>query len=213
MAANVFLSVIENKRQIKNQMTENYEVCISDVSIFGDLKHIFSHIGGYKKLYIKLFEDMARFNFRTCASVTDNSHYLPSEYGHITLYQHTINTFDQMILIVKTHQDYQIQKDLYLLIALLHDFGKSHELCEHYKIELEKGHWIRSAAYFKKIVNDELDEHLNIDAASFNIIYDTLFSHHSQTKDEQKNNKFLNALELADSGARKFEKETTKGGV
>jgi hypothetical protein len=200
------LSEIESKRQSKNQKTEKYKVHITNMSIYNDLKYVLGIIDGYRKIYIKLFEDMSNFDFMGSSSVTDGYDTSTSTHGDVKLYEHTLGTFDQMVAIVNSSNDYKIQKDLYLLIALLHDFGKSHKLCEHYKIVIgEDNHCIRSAKYFKKITNES--EELEMDHVSFKIIYDTLFTHHKEwgIDDLKQNNKFLVALKQADGNARATE--------
>ena len=208
MLSNRVLSEIENNRQKRKQKIERFDTHISNNEIFNDLDYVFSHIEGYKKLYIKLFEDMSEFNFIKTSSVTDGNDNLKSDFGEVKLYNHTLNSFKQMVLLINDNHDYQIQKDLYLLIALLHDFGKSHELCEYYKINLNDKHHIRSAIYFKKIIENNEEDYFGIDEASFKIILNTLHTHHSLINREEKETSFLIALKKADGSARKLEKET-----
>jgi hypothetical protein len=206
MMVNRILSEIETKRQKKNQKIEKYKVCISNMAIYYDLKYVLGIIDGYRKIYIKLFEDMSEFNFMNCSSVTDGYDNSTATHKEVMLYAHTLSTFDQMVMIVNASNEHKIQKDLYLLIALLHDFGKSHELCKSYKIVIgEDNHCVRSAKYFEKIINK--NKELEIDHISFKIIYDALFTHHKEwgIDDLGQNNKFLVALKQADGNARAAE--------
>jgi len=204
MLVNMKLSEIGNtKIKALGNGDQNFNVSISNNAIFLDLKDVFSKIDGYKNIYLKIFEDMSEFNFIDTSSVTDNGDDLPSIYGSIFLYEHTMNSFKCMFEYLQ--QEQRIQIDLYLLIALLHDFGKSHSLCEHYGIKLSDSHCIRSAKYFKIIIeNNNDDSSFEIDETSFNIIYKTIYNHHSFIP-EEKQSQFLEALIIADRKARKIE--------
>ena len=195
------LSIAENKRQQHRADNEHFDVCISNETIFNDLNYVFTHIHGYKKLYLKFFEDMSIFEFDKTSSVTDNKGEYPAKFDQIKLYEHTFNTFREMVLLIKDNNHYEIQKDIFLFIALLHDFGKSYLLCEKYNIDLADSHWVRGAKYFKKIMDSELGIESDMDKTSQQIIYSTIYIHHDLIE-KKKENIFLEALKLADSRAR-----------
>lgn len=207
MLVNTVLSQIESNRKVHKKIEKRYQVDITKKKIFDDLKYIFNYIGGYRNLYIKFFEDMEEFNFLETSSVTDNKDDLPSLYKEIKLYEHTINVVTQFLDIAK--KDIQVQQniDIYLIIVLLHDFGKSHNLCNFYNINLEEEHCNRSAYYFKEIVLKYFKDEEILDNASFTIIYGTLFNHHKiLTEEEKKENPYYLKLIESDKKARALEK-------
>lgn len=204
------LAKIKRKKRIT---TERYNVCISEDTIFQDLSFVFENIDGYKNLYLKIFEDMSKFDFLNTSSVTDNQNNL-AQYGNIKLYDHTLNTFKQMVSITNesNNHDIQMQKDIFLIIALLHDSGKSHKLCAFYDIPLDEGHHIRSAYYFKKIVSMDDVDLFEIDEVAFDIIYNTLYLHHQpELQKTTEDSIFLAFLKKADSMARAVEKKALMG--
>lgn len=200
------ISNLENKRIKKQIVHEKYQVNISEKRIFKELSYVFSEIQGYKNLYIKLFEDMSLCDFINTASVTDKHGENSSKYIKIKLYDHTLNTFYKMVEILKSKENLTIQKDIFLLIALLHDFGKSHKLCEKYNINLENGHHIRSSQYFNNIILNSIDNY-GLDKVTFKIIYETLYAHHEIIPASSSETIFMKLLKEADGMARKTEEE------
>ena len=215
MMATTIISDIENKRRKRELKKENYSVSISSKAIFNDLKLVFCEIDGFRTLYIKLFEDMALFDFINTSSVTDKKDSMVSKHGITKLYEHTFNTFNAMVKLLKGSEHYRVQKDIFYLIALLHDFGKSHALCDDYLINLKDQHHIRSAKYFKKIIEDE-ENRFGIDETSFKIILKTLSEHHSlvsensEDSDVKEDTVYMAFLKKADGMARNLEKEKIK---
>jgi len=203
MKATTVLSVIENNRRKKEVKNEKYSVYIENEVIFNDLEFVFFHIDGFRNLYIKLFEDMSKFDFINTSSVTDSSDNLISNHGTTMLYKHLFNTFREMVEILKRGNS-SLQKDIFYLLALLHDFGKSHELCNHYNIDLSHKHHVRSALYFESIIEEE-DDRFGMDTTSFLIILKNLKEHHSMG--EKSDDIFMEKLKIADRRAREFEKE------
>jgi len=206
MLAFKHISNFENKRIKKQIIHEKYQVNIPEKRIFKELSYVFSEIHGYKNLYIKLFEDMSLCDFINTASVIDNHGENTPKYKEIKLYDHTLNTFYKMVEILKPKENLIIQKDIFLLIALLHDFGKSHKLCEIYKINLENGHHIRSSQYFNQIITDSIDNY-GLDKVTFKIIYETLYAHHEIIPASSTETIFMKLLKEADGMARKTEEE------
>ena len=200
------ISNLENKRIKKQIVHEKYQVNISEKRIFKELSYVFSEIQGYKNLYIKLFEDMSLYDFLHTPSVTDNHGENGLKYKQVKLYDHTLNTFYKMVEILKSKESLTIQKDIFLLIALLHDFGKSHQLCEKYNIDLENGHHIRSSQYFNNIILNSIDNY-GLDKVTFKIIYETLYAHHEIIPASSSETIFMKLLKEADGMARKTEEE------
>lgn len=201
MITNKVLSEISHKKLISHTKKIKFDVAIENRTIFEELGMVFENIEGNRRLFIKLFEDMDKFNFSEASSVTTND-VLLSDYGEIKLYRHTINTFREMLKIVNSEMD----KEILLLIALLHDFGKSSELCSHYKITKEDRHWVRSAHYFTNIIESDQNNY-ELDESAIKIIANTLSIHHeSLLNKSQQENRYLVYLKKADAAARKLEK-------
>ena len=204
MLISTVMSEIENKRRPIPVLKEENEVNIANRGIFEDLNFMIDYAEGYKKLYIKIFEDFSKYKLNETSSVRDRGDDLPSLYGKIKLYAHIKNSLMEMIKIIdENERAYAFQKDIFLLIILLHDIGKSHALCADYAIDLKMEHCERSAAYFKKIVAEE-DDNFQLDETSFNIIYTTVYMHHKFVNEETK---YLKILKQADSSARNKELE------
>lgn len=197
------LSKLSALKQPKIIKKESYDVSISNPKIFKELQELFKYIGGYKSLYIKLFEDMSEFKFDSSSSVTDDDGY-ESTYGETNLHDHTINCLKEMILIIQNNESYENDKDIYYLLALLHDFGKSKTLCARHGINIKKNkHFKRSAEYFSKIVKENITQ-FQLDETSYSIILNTLKVHHNIV-DVDYNNLFLSTLKKADGAARRYE--------
>ena len=164
------LSLLQTKKEQKNEV---FRVRIEDKEVLEGLKDIFSHIIGYKKIYIKIFEDMSEFAFK-------HSIFIPEKNSNktIDLYTHSLNNFYKTLALIDNKQNYKIHKDLYLLTALLHGAGNSLALCQFYQIKTktDEDYWIRSAEYFQKILNEDS----NMDEISFNNIYETLINFKNQ---------------------------------
>jgi len=203
------ISNFENNRIKKQIAQEKYQVNISNKRIFKELSYVFAEIQGYKNLYIKLFEDMSSFDFIDTDSVTDAHGEQVSKYKKIRLYDHTLNTFYKMVEILHNDKNLIIQKDIFLLIALLHDFGKSHKLCENYEIDLENAHHVRSANYFNEIVLNSIDNY-GLDQVAFKTIYGTLNEHHEIISSRTEETIYMKLLKEADGMARKTEEALLK---
>lgn len=197
----------ENERisnNIPKLANQYYEINIPDKKMFNDLQLIFMQSKAYKKLYLKIFSDFSEFNFVDCSSVTDN-YGSKSIYGDIKLYDHLIRTYNKMLDILRINKALDVQQDVFLLIALLHDIGKSHELCKHYLINTDERHDIRSAYYFKSIIENDVDNDYKIDESTYRIIYNTLIMHHDKTNRNIESNIYHKLLVQADQLARKEE--------
>lgn len=202
MIANKVLSNISHQKLVSHQKKIKFDVKLSNAFIFSDLGMVFKHIGGYRRLFIKLFEDMDKFKFTQASSVT-TADILPSMYGEINLYDHTLNTFKQML---KAIDDNSANKEILLLLALLHDFGKSELLCENYKITKEEKHWVRSSLYFKQIIEND-SFFFDLDETGIHIIRYILSIHHdSLLNSTEQQNRYLLELKKADKAARDLEK-------
>lgn len=195
--------ISDNKKKTKI-VPKKLNVNIKNKMIFNQLASVLSKNTAYTQLYIKLFEDMDRFNFAETSSVPDAEYFdlIASDFKHINLLKHTIGVFDRMSAILESAHSLKIsdKADVLLVIALLHDFGKSEVLCKSYDIGLRDKHWIRSAKYFLQIVKTE---DIEIDEVTKNTIFETLRLHHSPIlSQQQQENLFLQLLKQADSEAR-----------
>ncbi|MBW6487571.1 HD domain-containing protein [Sulfurimonas sp.] len=211
MMINKVLSNISHKKVISNQKKITLDVKIKNKQIFYDLAKIMEKTNGYRKILIKIFEDMDKFEFDKASSVT-NGDTLFAEYDftEIKLYEHTLNVFAEMLKIV----DKETQgREVLILLALLHDFGKSNALCKHYKITKEEKHWIRSSQYFNTIIEEDRD-FFDLDETAIQIIRYVLSIHHdSLTTEADKQNRYRNELVKADRAARESEKLKLKKAV
>ena len=195
------ISGISLKKRQKKARISRIKVDIKNDAIFKELGRVLAQTDGYVEIYMHLFHDMDQFDFFETSSVPDAKDFelIASDYEHIKLFDHTMNVFNETVSLLKADFKKNSQKDIYLLIALLHDFGKSNKLCEYYEVESRHNHWTRSAHYFKKIL--EIKK-FDIDKTAANIILETLLSHHSILNEQKQDDLFIKSLKKADSAAR-----------
>jgi putative nucleotidyltransferase with HDIG domain len=121
--------------------------------------------------------------------------------GEIDLFSHTMNVVLKMIEI--TRELPQSTRDICILLALLHDVGKSEIAKKEHQQEAknEDKHHKISANYAKSLIQNRifaLDDDINHDLQE--LVYNCLNKHHD--KDENEHNIFLELLKKADFSAR-----------
>jgi len=166
----------------------------------------------FNKLFKKIFIDMDNCQFKKTPSV--NSSYDKELIAHnsryellkeVNLYNHTINVVIETIKL--TNELPQNVRDIAIILALLHDFGKNDKIIKTYNLGDDgRKHHHRISAYYAKhtmqdamigshstnIITDELVE----------MIYKVLRMHHDSDKEK---NLFLDLLIKADMNAREIE--------
>lgn len=191
------------QRKVKAEKSERtiIKVEISNKQILQDLQEAYNSLGGYPKLLAKLFTDMHKFSFLETSSVTDREeNWNKNTFGTIKLYNHSVRSLNIAVIKLEESNIPESQKDFFGLIVLLHDFGKSHALCQHYGIDLSLPHDKRSAYYFKKITQEDdykIDEH------TVNSIFNVLSKHHTASLAEIENDTALKFLIESDKQERK----------
>lgn len=166
-------------------------------------------------------EDIFKHNFIHDPSISENR----LDYKHLThnfnqtefatlkkinLEEHTINVFRKIIEIMEENDIYDA--GVYMLAALLHDFGKSSEIREDIapgssnpNSTSYKQHWEVSAEYVRNRLKEEGQRELKkfkIDPEikqTITIIADLVAHHHDKSKAWQKKIQYIN---LADHAAR-----------
>lgn len=152
-----------------------------------------------EKLIDMIVNDFVRFNFKKQPSINPkfitidaSADFNPSEYLKISLLSHTFNVAYE---ILQLEEDSQINMIL-ILFALLHDVGKSNDLCAFYGIPMGE-HEYRSACYTDILYGETGVEHLKLISECLRLGAD----------DKNKYLFYTERLSLADSLARKKEKE------
>lgn len=200
------LSQIQKEKQMnffkkKDVITVN----IKSKRILSDLVFFTEKANGFPYLYKRFFEDMEKFDFMGASSVGDDENdWAPNIYGETNLYDHTIGAVEYFFKMIEKLNIPESQIDFYFIIVLLHDFGKSKELCKQYGVDKFSAHHKRSAEYFKLVV-EELD--VNIDDSIKKAIFDTLYNHHESSSKTSKDNPFMYVLIEADKAQREKERK------
>ena len=182
---------------------EVIEVNITEPEILKELNSVYSFLKGFPKLLAKLFSDMDKFDFINTSSVTDREdNWDANIYGQIKLYYHIVRALTIAINKMDELKIPESQKDFFGLVVFLHDFGKSHELCKHYNIDLSNSHDKRSAYYLRKLTQED---DYKIDLQTIDAICTTISSHHSASEEMINNNSALKFLIEVDNQERKAE--------
>lgn len=206
------------KRRERNNSVENEKIFLEDISlkvrdpeIISTYNYIIAITKKYKPLYRKILIDMDKFHFKNTNSVNKNNdkHLMErndrySLLSSVNLFSHTINVVTETIKITKDMQ--QDIKDISILLALLHDFGKNSEVISSSQLE-EKNktkHSYVSANYAKHLIKNESFSYESINQINkefIDLIYECLRTHH----DDYDSNIFVKILNDADSNARELE--------
>ena len=176
------------------------------------LKFVLASSKNFFSLFRQAFIDMDKYVFKSSPSV--NSMYdkelisVNSRFEllkEVNLYAHTMNVIVETIKI--TDKLPQNVKDIAIIFALFHDFGKNINLLKEFNYD-EKGkeqHHKVSANYAKHIMQDEMVDTKNNNTMTKDLIemvYLVLGMHHEK---DRKPNLFLNILIEADINARENE--------
>lgn len=171
-------------------------------------------------LLTKIFRIMDRYDFRNTSSgpkqkwksfinVSKNKNNFEL-LQNISLYDHSLRV---MIFALKLAEEYKLstrEKDFAMLIALLHDFGKSLEITNYIGNPSELQHDVRSASFFKQFILSNKDIQI-FSEDEVAMIHDTLASQHidySDSKRLEENKKYkpykklLKLVKKADYNAR-----------
>lgn len=159
----------------------------------------------------KICSLMHEYKFKEISSVPRNTklygeHFSTTDYetlSMINLYNHTINCAICSIDICKNEP--QLIRDIVLIIALLHDFGKAPAIQNVFGDKNEDHEKVSA-----KFAKDLLDDFDDIPSELKETIFITLFNYHSEDKNKQTTI-YLPLVIRADVAARVLEKKFIKG--
>lgn len=208
------VSLLETKKEAHN--TNNYAIAnkVKDLEFQTALEVVLQNTTKFHHLFTQIFIEMNRCKFKKTSSVSkeydkhlferNNRYKMLSD---INLYSHTMNVIVEMIKI--TQNIPQETKNIAILLALLHDFGKNKYIATEYQLEIknkEKHHLI-SANYAKFIMQDERQSYKSKNEITddlIKLVYEVLRSHHEKMVEP---NIFYKLLIKADFNARDIELE------
>lgn len=171
-------------------------------------EYILTFIDERKEIVIGLFEAMKKYQFDNVPSVGSNFRSFGAESGRYTilsnvnLYEHTLNVAVQTVEMLSVRGTPKDWIAISLIIAILHDFGKSPIIKSHYREEGERGHHKISANFSKDYLINfvKKNKKSKINSNLIDTIYGVLVQHHDV--DIDRNNAFLTCLIEADRKAR-----------
>jgi len=172
-----------------------------------------------KPLVLFFIEEMYRFNFDESSSANPTLaeiQYSPSieRLRDINLMHHTFGVLNKMV--EEIGLKYGLYSDYFFITALLHDFGKSVSLKEHYEIPLDINHAEASGEYLRKILHSRDDisssslKILNIldvvmQAQHSKTVENTFYAIDTKKENEELKIRILEALKKSDSAQRRDE--------
>lgn len=182
-------------------------------------KYIVSNISdsGIKKIAINLFSEMDKYSFHKTSSVPKNRESVLRDsltrydlLSKIKLDNHTIYCAISAIEVCEKNDVPSSIKDLVIILAICHDFGKEPEIFRKYKNKQDDLHNVVSAYYVKKTFRKYISKEIHQDTYK-QLIY-TLYHHHkppSTSKlynpNEKKDSFLIKLLNEADHLAREKE--------
>jgi hypothetical protein len=210
---------VASRKAEHNTKTKNQQKRIDITSKILDLEYqtgleiVMSSTNKYHNLFAQLFIDMSKAEFKKTESVSQSFDVHLLSYNNrykllteIDLYSHTMNVVVETIKITKDIP--QDTKNIAILLALLHDFGKSKLISDEYRFEAKaKGkHHIISANYAKYTMQSEKLSYLSKEEITnelIELVYEVLRNHHEENIVNK--NIFFKLLEKADANAREIE--------
>ena len=169
-----------------SQLQQNIAVVnpILDASQRYILSHV--HDSQLHQIAEHLCECMHSFKFKKSSSVPRNTkligeHATTTDYellAKINLYNHTINC--AVCAIEASKNQPQKIRDIVIVIALLHDFGKSPKILRLFN-NINADHEKISARFAENVLND-----FNVSDELNQVIFSTLFDYHTSDKDKEK---------------------------
>ncbi len=180
------------------------------------------------ELFGSVINDMYKFEFINSSSVDSTiqkSFYCTNDLDYlerINLLEHSFGVVNEMNIIAD--KSYGRVFDFYMLAALVHDFGKSPSLRNHYSLSSEKGHHKASAEYLERKKIELKDNIKKFELDMLNLVIEAIRIHHDNNslisvpteienilEDMKKNelqNLILEFLKKADVSQRKKELES-----
>ena len=214
----IYDAVASRKAEQNNTKTyQNKKIDITskilDLEYQTGLDIVISSTNKYHYLFAQLFIEMNRAEFKKTESVNksydthlisyNNRYKLLSQ---VDLYSHTMNVVVETIKI--TMDIPQDTRNIAILLALLHDFGKSKLISDEFKFENKNDakHHVISANYAKYIMQNEKLSYLSKEEITNDLIelVNFILRNHHEEKIENKNI-FFKILEQADANAREIE--------
>jgi len=200
---------IEEKRVLKETVQkDNLLIEHKDEDIKDNIAlHIIKQAPSFKKTIKKIIGLMNEFNFKGTPSVdraydiqhknrTNNYDLL---FHNMDLYAHTLHVAYEILQFSRKGNTGGIN----ILIALLHDFGKSHKVIEMYSDIASLSHEKISAKFAEDFLLDEmLQGDRELSAEVIEVIKNTIDVQHSEVKNKSL---FLQDIISADSNARRNE--------
>ena len=123
--------------------------------------------------------------------------------GRVNLYEHTLNC--AVCAIEITISQPQIIREITILVALLHDFGKHPKIANQYPKQAIGRHDKVSALFAQDFLKIYRDEKIFLD-----VIFTTLDNHHEKDEKVLKTTIYLDILKNADEKARTMEESFVK---
>ncbi|MBU1901897.1 HD domain-containing protein [Patescibacteria group bacterium] len=174
----------------------------------------------YSKLFVDMINLMYKYEFQKTSSVASKIDFTNKEaknnstYKHlsrINLLEHTLRVIENTVLYVEKNKYPDHIKDVCILCALFHDFGKNKIIEDKYKMSTDDKHHHISAHFLKSKISSYVNEKDNKEVQEIhNWIYKTIYEHHLPEKDANKSI-FRETLKYSDELAR--EQELDKLGV
>lgn len=218
----IFKTISESNKELKGETEEEDEDIVIDVEtkeyeLLASEKYILSFIETRKEVVIALFNIMKLYKFEDIKSVREGdcsgSGHMSSRYeilSEVNLYDHTINVAIQAVEMLSANGTPKDLISISLIIAILHDFGKSPIISENFFEEKGQRHHKTGGIFAKHFLLDFLrkNKNSNINKQIIETISQTVYKHHDH--DNEKNNVFINFLFDADIKARELELEVVR---
>jgi len=223
------INFISKKRMRPNRSLEKGVVLLEELSISKSKKEnldIFKtmiHSKILSSLAQVLFEDLYKYNFDNSSSVNPRMEIKKNatkkdsdKHQDVSLFVHTLGTTNEMQKLIGNK--FGLYSDLFLILALVHDSGKSNKLKNDMQIDLSVVHNEASRVYLERKVLE--DKSISVYYRNiFERVYSVLDAHHSKEKenlfygtatDEDDNVleiELIRFLKMADSNQRDAEGE------
>lgn len=167
------------------------------------LKYINRHVSNFtiREAIAELFGIMIKFDFSQNSSIPNhrNSSNDTQQYkaiGKINLHNHTINVVIEAINVCADEPS--ANRDLVILMAMLHDFGKCAKLVENYSLSTASPHEVNSSR-LAEILLLKFKFHSTL----INTVISTLKNHHTYPTEQAGH--LMKLLNASDAGAREKE--------
>lgn len=172
------------------------------------LAYLLTFIDTKKNLVVELFKKMNEYRFQDIQSVETNFNSFGPESSRykilsvVNLYEHTIHVAIEMVEMLAEGKYPREMIATCLIIAILHDFGKSPQLQLSFREENNEKHHKVSANFAKQFLVDysRKNKKSGVNENFINTVFETLYYHHDM--DRKQKGAFLEFLIKADRRTR-----------